>query len=609
MVSRRNFFAITIVMGIIFFLFQFSNIAKERWNHYEENSYVTKKEDLQTSRTAYQARQNTEASETIVYVGRNSCNACAEVAANWADYMKKGITTYTSFTRYDQAIAAKKIKQPKLMLIESSDINWKDKNELQKMQKYVNAGINLVFSQMPDLKLIKENEAIRSLLGIYSVEKDQTKVKGIQLYEGLLLGGNTFYEATTKEEKKNQDFDLEFPWYKLETGTKSYMRGIPRNPKVKSENYPPVIWSKSYAKANVFVINGDFMEDSTGLGILTGILCETNEYTIYPVVNAQNLVLANYPGMAEENDAKMQEVYSQSLRGVFRDIVWPSVSSVYEKNNLGLTCMLAPQFDYKDKNEPKDNDLEYYLKLINEEKGEAGLSGYQVSDTTIKEKMKADNKYIQKRIPGYQFASFYQGELSEKELADALNESMLKGVRTVVEDSDKDSDVIGYQSRYITKQKSVISGFKHTYRDDFRMKSVESALGYTSVLADMSKVAYPESEDDSWEKLSEKLASYTSSYWKVFEDFDKTTTAETDLRIRRFLALDYTQEKKEHTITLDVNNIGDAASWFILRTHDRKIDKVTGGSYKKIEDDAWLIQADKSHVTIKLKTEENLYYY
>ena len=522
--------------------------------------------------------------------------------------MKKGITTYTSFRNYDQAIAAKKIRQPKLMLIESADINWKDKSEIQKMQKYVDTGINLVFSRMPDSTLVKENESIRQLLGIYSVKKDQTTVKGIQLYEGFLLGGNTFYEATTKEEKKNQDFELEFPWYKLETGTKSYMRGIPKNPKVESEDYPPVIWSKSFAKANVFVINGDFMEDSTGLGILTGILCETNEYTIYPVVNAQNLVLANYPGMAEENDKKMQEVYSQSLRGVFRDIVWPSISSVYEKNNLGLTCMLAPQFDYEDKNEPKDKELEYYLRLINEENGEAGLSGYQVSDIKIKEKLDADNKYIQKQVPGYSFASFYQGNLSEKELADALNESMLKSVRTVVEDSEKDSDVIGYQSRYITKQKSVISGFKHTYRDDFRMKSVESALGYTSVLADMSKVAYSESEDDSWEKLSEKFASYTSSYWKAFEDFDKTTTAETDLRIRRFLALDYTQEKKDDTITLDVSNVGDTTSWFILRTHDRKIDKVTGGSYKKIEDDAWLIQADKSHVTIKLK-EENLYYH
>ena len=30
----------TIVMFIVFFLFQFSNVALESWNHYEENSYV-----------------------------------------------------------------------------------------------------------------------------------------------------------------------------------------------------------------------------------------------------------------------------------------------------------------------------------------------------------------------------------------------------------------------------------------------------------------------------------------------------------------------------------------------------------------------------------------
>ena len=154
----------------------------------------------------------------------------------------------------------------------------------------------------------------------------------------------------------------------------------------------------------------------------------------------------------------------------------------------------------------------------------------------------------------------------------------------------------------------MISGFKHTYCDDFRMKSVESALGYTSILADMSKVAYPESKNDRWEKLSEKFATYTTSYWKDFEDFDGTTTAECDLRIRKFLALNYEQEKKEDTITLDVSNVGDT-SWFILRTHDRKIEKVNGGSYKKIEDDVWLIQTEKSHVTIKLKAEDGMYYY
>ena len=189
-----------------------------------------------------------------------------------------------------------------------------------------------------------------------------------------------------------------------------------------------------------------------------------------------------------------------------------------------------------------------------------------------------------------------------------MDDAALESVRTVIEDGEKTSDVIGYQNRNVTKQKSVISGFKHTYCDDFRMKSVESALGYTSILADMSKVAYPESKNDRWEKLSEKFATYTTSYWKDFEDFDGTTTAESDLRIRKFLALNYEQEKKEDTITLDVSNVGDT-SWFILRTHDRKIEKVNGGSYKKIEDDVWLIQTEKSHVTIKLKAEDGMYYY
>ncbi len=607
MVSRRNFFAVTIVMGIIFFLFQFSNIAKERWNHYEENSYVVNKKDLPTNRTVYQAGLNGTADGSVAYIGNDSGSSCAEVVSNWALYMKKESMTYTTFQAFDQAAGTNETELPEIVVVEASDVDWNDEQELDKMKEYVERGVNLVFSRMPDLELIKENEKIRSLLGIYSVQKDQTKVKGIQLYEGLLLGGNTFYQAETKEEKKKQDFNLRFPWYRLETGTRSYMRGVPKSASVKSENYPPVVWSKSFKTGNVFVINGEFLEDATGLGILTGILYETNEYVLYPVVNAQNLILVNYPGMADENDAKMQKIYSQSLRGVFRDVVWPSVAAVYEKNKFGLTCMIAPQFDYEDQNEPKERDLEYYLRLINEENGEAGLSGYRVSDTSIKQKLKADEAYIQNTVPGYQFASLYKGNLSDTELAEALDESVLDSVRTVIEDGKKASDVIGYQNQNVTRQKSVIGGFRHTYRDDFRMRSVESALGYTSILTDMSKVAYPKSKNDRWEKLSEKFASYTDSYWKSFKDFDGTTAAESDLRIRKFLALNYTQEKKEDTITLDISNVGDTA-WFILRTHNKEIEKMTGGSYKKIEDDAWLIETEKSHVTIQLKSDDTLYY-
>ena len=58
-----------------------------------------------------------------------------------------------------------------MVVVEASDVDWNDEQELDKMKEYVERGVNLVFSRMPDLELIKENEKIRSLLGIYSVQK------------------------------------------------------------------------------------------------------------------------------------------------------------------------------------------------------------------------------------------------------------------------------------------------------------------------------------------------------------------------------------------------------------------------------------------------------
>ena len=67
------------------------------------------------------------------------------------------------------------------------------------------------------------------------------------------------------------------------------------------------------------------MTDATGLGMLTAMLCEMQSYTVYPVVNAQNFIAANYPGMANENTAVLRQMYSQTMRGLFRDVVWPGI--------------------------------------------------------------------------------------------------------------------------------------------------------------------------------------------------------------------------------------------------------------------------------------------
>ena len=95
---------------------------------------------------------------------------------------------------------------------------------------------------------------------------------------------------------------------------------------------------------------------------------------------------------------------------------------------------------------------------------------------------------------------------------------------------------------------------------------------------------------------------------RTFQDFDGTTVSECDKRIRNFLSLSYTEERKNDIITLEKEST-EGSSWFILRTHNEEIDKIVGGSYKEIEEDVWLIQADSNTVAIKMKSSETQKYY
>ena len=45
---------------------------------------------------------------------------------------------------------------------------------------------------------------------------------------------------------------------------------------------------------------------------------ETYDYDIYPVINAQNLVIADLSAFVSENEEEMQKRYSQSAQAVYR---------------------------------------------------------------------------------------------------------------------------------------------------------------------------------------------------------------------------------------------------------------------------------------------------
>lgn len=622
MVSRRNYAAITAVMVIIFFLFQFLNMAKDHWNDYSENQYAVDVNELSGADNVYVApdsyeldQQSTglipwEKKKCVVCIGSNESNTMGEMIGNWALYMKRKISYYESISAYENAISKKTQDTPQFVLVDPDFINWDDTKQIRSLQTCVENGISVIFGKLPDASIIGSHKLLRRLLGIDEIVQESVTGNGIHLYSGFLLGGEVIYKAYNEEEEKNQDMELTFPWYHLTSGTKIYMKGMLEDPTVNIQEYPPLIWRKNFTTASVFAVIGDYMTDATGLGMLTAMLSEMQSYTIYPVVNAQNFIAANYPAAANENSSILRQMYSQTMRGLFRDVVWPAFSSINIKTSFLLSSMMTMQFDYADAAKPNSDDVQYYMEAVNEEEGEMGYSAYNVSNTSISEMISEDADFWNKTLPDYQFASLYYGDYSQKAVQGILDNSFMQRVRTVIGNVDTTSDVVGYVNNQVTRQNTLIDGYEHTFRQDLRIRSVETALGYTSILADISRAAYPQSDEDGWEKLSEKLMANTITYWKPFSVFSGTTLSQSDSRIRRFLSLNYEEVANEsnNKILIHVSE-GDETAWFVLRTNGEVISDVSGGTYEEIEDNVWLIGMEESSILITLNPSNTLFYY
>ena len=526
--------------------------------------------------------------------------------------MKRSVSIYESVSDYQTVYEAGDQSTPQFLLIDSNVIDWNCKNTLKEikfLQSCADAGIHLIFGNLPEVSVIKKYKALRELLGIESVRQESVTVEGIHLYEGLLLGGEVIYKPQTEEEEKRQDMALTFPWYNLSSGTKVYMKGMLDQEVVDVQEQPVLIWRKSTGNSFVFAVNGDYMKGASGLGLLTGMLCQTQDYTLYPVVNAQNFIFTGYPALAEENSDTLQSLYSQTMSGVFRDVIWPSVSVISHRTSLGISSMIAMQYDYSDDVWPKTQELFYYMESMKELGAEMGYSTVSISDTGIEEKLIQDKEFWDKVLSTYRFSSLYRGTLSDDEMNTVLKNKFLSDICTIVEPIEDTSDLIGYANEHVTRQRALIDGYEHTYSQDFAIRSIETALGYTSILTDIGRVAYPQSEADAWENLSKELMANTTTYWKTFSAFEGTTLSQSDAHIRNFLAMSYTEEREDSCIKVNIKGSGFPV-WFVLKIGEGEmVTQVEGGSASRIEKGVWLIEADQSQIEINLDQSSKPFYY
>ena len=600
MVSKRKFFSIATMMFVLFFLFQFSMVLRDSKNTYDINSSLTEKKA--DGRNRWTPSDNvTGADSSVVFIG-NENGDMGTVISRWCTYAKRKLISCKSVSTYK----ADDKNLPEMMILESE--KYADGDNLTTLETLEKKGVIIVFGCLENAQNIQNNKALMKFLGIQKVVAEETHLAGVKLFEGLLLGGEVTYNTSKdKEEKKRQDLELDVPWYQVGSGTKTYMVGLldeKTGKNVENEDFPTIIWRNGIDYGSVFAVVGDYMKGSTALGLLDGMRAEALQYTIYPIVNAQNLSMVNFPVFADENNTEMLKLYSQSVTGIARDIMWPALISVVEKSDMKMTCFIQPQADYTDDIEPKSGNLEFYLKQMKEQSAEAGISlEYQKLDKA-EDKVTKDTEFFENEKINYRFGAAFAKEKDLKGILKDTDSGLLGDVGTLVCDYTENQPVVSYYSDSVTLQTVTSDGMNYAYSDDIRMRSIQTALGYTNVMLDMYDIFWPQEKTDRWEVMQKRFSSNLLTYWKNFRDFDSTTLSESNARIRTFLNLAYSQSREDNTITLQTS---EAGSWFILRTHGEEIDEIDGGSQTEIEADAYLICAEDTTVKIRLK-EQELYY-
>lgn len=612
MLSKRNFAMMMLMNLVVLVLFLFSVVLKEYFNDYDVNHAAETEliEQVHANQSDSYDWDGVSAGQQILYIGAMD-NGYYPAMKEWAGYRKKSFQVLPSLEAAEENLLTKPY-----LLMDGKLLETHTEATTEQLSRYVQQGGVVIFYRLPSYQTIEGSMELQNLLGIQHLRGESVKLHEIRIYSGFLLGGETCYSFEGVEEPELIDMEREVPWYDISARTKSYMVGFisaeeKESMALNNEDMPAIIWRSNMGTGSVFAVNGDYMEGEASLGILDAMVYETEEYSLYPVVNAQNLSIAGFPDLTVENEEKLAETYGMTNQQFCRDILWPSFVAAAQKNNWKITSYLSVKQRDESEKEPNQDDLIDYLKYFNEESAEAGVSLGRIDSSDIRLSVSDEKETLKSWDMDYVFAGGYVRKENKDKLASLIDGNgqmeYFQDIRTVVGEYEKDQQILSWMTDKITLQNATTDAYRHSYKDSLWLKSLETSLGYSNIQVDIYRVLWPESKDDQWEKVAEKMAANIDTYWKPFAAFDKTTISQSDSRVRNFLngSIESTREGNQIAIrTKDFT--GDA--YLLLRTHGEKLEEMTGGSWTQVEEDTYLLQLTAAEAFVTLKQEIDLYY-
>lgn len=603
MLSKRVYFTVSSLMMLVLFMFQFSGIIRKKYNNFDENKYaVSEKNDLNNNNVFTVLTDEDKVVKSIsgyiVYIGDINTKT-GNTVYEWCNYTKRNLLVYKTVSQYHRYNE----KYPDAVLIDSDYVNID--SDIDTFSLLTDYGINLVFCTLPSYSAISENQRFEQLCGI-SPHRESVNASGLKLYSGFLFGGEAWYTKENDPDGKFQNMKLTMPWYNTSNATKTYMSAVVESEdgsKIDNEDQPAVIWRKSHDHAYVFCINGDYIKDISGIGILTAIMSESKDLDIYPVVDSQSVIVNNFPMFSFENDDAVEKYYLRNTSSLLENVIWPDISNLAESTGARFTFMAAPQINYSDNNFVSVREMDYFFRLFSEISSEAGLTTTRDDATSIDEKLTADAGIFSNYLSNYKFTSIIARKDELENVLSSKN-SLIDDVNTIVTDSQDygGTKLFSYVNDNVINVECPVTSDKYTYSDDFRQRCFQTALAYTNIEFNMTGVCNPDDEKELWNEEIKLKSTALTSYMKNSKMFTKCSISQADKRIREFMAADYSYKQNSSYVSLDITGAQDTAR-FIVRLRTGEVENVSGAVCTKVEKGVYLITAQSKHVEMTIKTE------
>ena len=600
MITRRIFLTITVIMMLVLFLFQFTGIIRRKYNDYENNSYKAATETNLKASDEYKVLTKESdvlgsANRYVVYIG-NADNDYGRTVYQWCRFSKKNMITYSDITKYE----IKSWNKPEMVLIDSDYMDFS--TQMDALEAVSNAGINVTMCKLPAYDITRKNQRLMDYCGIENWARKVT-ASGVRVFDDFFIGGEIWFNKDNDTDGTYSDLTPTIPWYITTTGTKTYMAAeleAEDYQDLENENQPSLVWRKRWNDSYVFCVNGDFIKNISGIGILSSIAYEAKDYDIYPAIDAQTYIVENFPYLSNENENQIEKYYSRTTDSYLGNVIWPDLSNLSSKIAVKFTFMAAPQLNYSDKVSVSINELDYFFRLIKEQNSETGLTTARGNGELLADKLDADKNAYKNYIGSYEFLNIF---LKKDEIEDIKNSNneILEDVKTYVTGSDEYNETNLFS--YIDDDKLLIetpvSSMKYSFSSDFTIRCLNTSLAYSNMDIDIRQMYYPSDENNLWNRYIKDVSAATENLTASSRKFSRCTVSELYKRVREMLSLDYSYRQDGDVLIVDIRGSQDI-SRFVLRTHKKDIKSVSGGTYTTIEDGVYIITTTEKQIRITL---------